>query len=208
MRDSTPPKCAQQEQPTAATLSAELLTELLELVKRLNQIAAFAIQIGANEQAAKLLERVLGLADAMFVPSSGAGNLPLLAALMNRSERAVEEMVKREEIPTHRPTQDRIVRFEDILGQRDDPAADLARTVNTLATDPQARKLLGRFLSLADAMFVPSSGAGNFELLAALLNRSPRSIQDLIEREQIPTHQPTRDRLVRFNDVIRSEVTH
>lgn len=93
---------------------AILLPELTRLVAGLNTLAEHAIRIGANDQAQKILGRVLSLADAAWIPGSGSFNVSALATLLDLSDRSVERMLERKNIPASRPGKERMIRAEDI----------------------------------------------------------------------------------------------
>ena len=97
---------------------------------------------------------------------------------------------------------DKALQADDVQNQIAAETLRLLRTVNALAEDPSFQKLLARVLSLADAMFIPESGAGNLALLATLLDRNKGNVSKMIAREGIPTHKPTSDRIVNFADVM------
>ena len=75
----------------------------------------------------------------------------------------------------------------------------------TLSRDPQAAKLLLRFLSLSDAILIPGGDfSGNTALAATLLDREQTNIDRLINRHKIPTTRPISDRILRFADIAQA----
>lgn len=80
-----------------------------------------------SETAHRIGQRLGTLSQAAFVPPTGHGNFQAAASLMGMSERGMEEMVSRRNVPTLKPGSERIIRFADLL-QTFDPPTD---------TDPQ-----------------------------------------------------------------------
>lgn len=66
---------------------AELVAELLPLVKNLNLLANVAVAFSQNDLAIQFLGRILKLADAVIVPDGFKTDKVGLAVMLNESER-------------------------------------------------------------------------------------------------------------------------
>lgn len=79
--------------------------------------------------AKRIGKRLETLSRASFIPATGHGNFNAAAALMDMTERGMEEMIARRGLPVTKPGNERIIRFADII-----------KTFEETATPPKAKR--------------------------------------------------------------------